>query len=85
MTTRRFSVGLLLGFVLLLPTVQASAQKIEYPPEEFAARRQALCASLGDRGMVLMFGHQAFLDGLFAFVCLYILHRRFRSWMLRQA
>ena len=55
MKPTRFSTGLLLGLVLL-PVTQASAQKIEYQPEEFAARRQALCTSLGNQGMVLMFG-----------------------------
>jgi len=44
-------VGVLLGLGVL-PAEPASAQKIEYPPEEFAARRQALCASLGNEGMV---------------------------------
>lgn len=34
----------------------AIAQRYEYPPEEFAARRKALCSALGDEGTVLMFG-----------------------------
>ena len=37
---------LLTGMLLvswILPLSQATAQRVEYPPEEFAARRQALC------------------------------------------
>ncbi len=49
------SFGFLVASSLfLIPEVQA--QKIEYPPEEFATRRQALCNSLGNEGLVLMFG-----------------------------
>lgn len=32
------------------------AQRYEYPPEEFVARRHALCERLGEEGTVLLFG-----------------------------
>ena len=47
------------GFVLLWllgSTAVSEAQRISYPPEEFAARRQALCESVGNQGFILMFG-----------------------------
>ena len=55
MKMKAVSFGLLVATSLILPS-RAEAQKIEYPPEEFAARRQALCNSLGNEGLVLMFG-----------------------------
>ena len=41
---------------LALVAMEASAQRIEYPPEEFADRRGALCESVGGEGHILMFG-----------------------------
>jgi len=41
---------------LIFLSEPSHAQRIEYPPEEFAARRSALCESLGGQGQVLMFG-----------------------------
>ncbi len=49
------TIGLLI-LSCISPVSRAWAQKIEYPPEEFSARRQALCASLGNEGHILMFG-----------------------------
>ncbi len=43
-------------FLLLAFPLPSLSQKIEYPPEEFVARRRALCASLENEGAVLMFG-----------------------------
>ena len=55
MKTKALPAGLL--FLSLVSSFsEAAAQKVEYPPEEFAARRQALCESLGNQGSVLMFG-----------------------------
>lgn len=46
-----------LALLSLLVTATAStAQRVTYPPEEFAARRQALCDAVDGRGSVLMFG-----------------------------
>jgi Xaa-Pro aminopeptidase len=55
MNPRVLATGMLLA-ACLLPLTQANAQKVEYPPEEFATRREALCASLGNQGLALMFG-----------------------------
>lgn len=48
-------LSLLVVLTLAAPP-PALAQRYEYPPGEFTARRQALCARLGEEGMVLMFG-----------------------------
>jgi Xaa-Pro aminopeptidase len=48
-----------LGVVLLMVCVavpEVLAQRITYPPEEFAARRQKLCDSIGNQDMVLLAG-----------------------------
>jgi Xaa-Pro aminopeptidase len=55
MKANALTAGLLLAACSVLAS-PAQAQKIEYPPEEFSARRQALCGSLGNQGHVLMFG-----------------------------
>ena len=55
MKPRVLATGMLLA-PWILPLPQATAQKVEYPAEEFSARRQALCSSLGNQGFVLMFG-----------------------------
>jgi len=52
MTKRRLS----LLAVLYLSQSAAHAERMPYSPEEFVTRRQALCASLGEEGMVLLFG-----------------------------
>jgi Xaa-Pro aminopeptidase len=47
------------GFVLLgllVPVSESGAQRVSYPPEEFAARREALCEAVDHQGMILMFG-----------------------------
>ncbi len=49
-----FITPVLLSFVFLVS--EAIAQRVEYPPEEFANRRQALCESMGNQGLILMFG-----------------------------
>ncbi len=52
--------GLLISGLLISCSVfdfsGAHAQRVTYPPEEFASRRQALCQSLGGEGQVLLFG-----------------------------
>lgn len=53
---RRGIVTALLLAVALTWTAPAPAQRYEYPPEEFTARRHALCERLGDEGMVMLFG-----------------------------
>ncbi|MFH1764620.1 MAG: Xaa-Pro peptidase family protein [Gemmatimonadota bacterium] len=35
---------------------ESAAQRVTYPPEEFANRRQALCESVGHQDLILMFG-----------------------------
>ena len=44
----------------LFPTLalvsDAEAQRVTFPPEEFASRRQAICESLDSQGQVLLFG-----------------------------
>ncbi|MGD2122727.1 MAG: Xaa-Pro peptidase family protein [Gemmatimonadota bacterium] len=55
MKVKALSTGLLIASFFALAS-QAQAQKIEYLPEEFSARRRALCESLGHEGHVLMFG-----------------------------
>jgi Xaa-Pro aminopeptidase len=55
MKAKTLTTGLLLASCSIL-TSHGQAQKIEYPPEEFSARRQALCGSLEGEGHVLMFG-----------------------------
>ena len=42
--------------LMVLATTPAAAQRATYPPEEFAARRAALCGVL-DQGTVLLFGN----------------------------
>ena len=49
-----FIPPVLLSFVFLVSG--GTAQRVEYPPEEFANRRQALCESVGNQGLILMFG-----------------------------
>lgn len=49
------SLGLLLIPALSFVT-KAEGQRVEYPPEEFTARRQALCEALENQGQVLLFG-----------------------------
>jgi Xaa-Pro aminopeptidase len=42
--------------IMILVALPAAAQRTTYPPEEFGARRQALCGALED-GSVLLFGN----------------------------
>ena len=42
--------------VVLLAALPAAGQRVTYPPEEFTARREALCGALG-HGTVLLFGN----------------------------
>lgn len=53
MIKQRLGVTLPLAALLSLPAAPAAAQRPSYPPEEFVARREKLCQSLGD-GLVLM-------------------------------
>jgi len=53
---RRIRIFLFSLPALLLTSAPTSAQRIEYPAAEFAARRQALCSSLGNQAAVLLFG-----------------------------
>ena len=55
MKTKALTTGLLI-LSLVLFFSEAATQRVEYPPEEFAARRQALCSSLGNQGFILLFG-----------------------------
>jgi Xaa-Pro aminopeptidase len=52
MKIHRVLAGLLLA---TLVASEAHAQRPQYPPEEFVARRQKLCAALGE-GLALLFG-----------------------------
>jgi Xaa-Pro aminopeptidase len=54
MKTKTLSAGLLLALASSFSST--AAQRVEYPPEEFAQRRQSLCASVGNAGMILLFG-----------------------------
>jgi Xaa-Pro aminopeptidase len=40
----------------LLWTSGVTAQRVKFPPEEFANRRQSLCESVGNEGQILLFG-----------------------------
>jgi len=55
-------------FYLLFASVgfnaEAFAQRVTYPPEEFASRRAALCESLGNEGQVLLFGKAMVAPGI---------------------
>lgn len=51
------SVRFIASAIVLCAALPAAAQRVTYPPEEFAARRQALCSALGDTGTVLLFGN----------------------------
>jgi Xaa-Pro aminopeptidase len=55
MRTKAICTGLVF-FSLLGSPEGSEAQRISYPPEEFAARRQVLCESVGNQGFILMFG-----------------------------
>ncbi|MGE5361689.1 MAG: aminopeptidase P N-terminal domain-containing protein [Bacteroidales bacterium] len=50
--------AVLLAAVLGIPvlSVQTDAERLGYPPSEFAARRQALVQALGNTGTVVLFG-----------------------------
>jgi Xaa-Pro aminopeptidase len=52
MNIRRFAA---VAFFLVLLTGPALAQRVTYPPEEFTARRAALCRAYGP-GLALLFG-----------------------------
>ncbi|MFG1691538.1 aminopeptidase P N-terminal domain-containing protein, partial [Gemmatimonadota bacterium] len=41
---------------LLFVASETQAQRVEFPPEEFAARRLALCDAVGGQGLIMMFG-----------------------------
>ncbi len=45
-----------LWLVFWLGSASAYAERMPYPPEELTARREALCASLGGEGTLLLFG-----------------------------
>ena len=53
------SKALCVGIVLLTVVVavpELQAQRMTYPPEEFAGRRQALCDEVGNRDLIMMVG-----------------------------
>jgi len=54
MTAKLTGSGLFLA--VLLSSSSTEAQRVHYPPEEFAHRRGALCASVGSDEMILLFG-----------------------------
>src|SRR4051812_16933858 len=56
MMMTRLRLVLLVLAALLVTIAQPRAERMGYPPEEFAARRQKLVSALGRDGMVLMFG-----------------------------
>ncbi len=56
MNARIVRAALFVIVLLPLAPLAALAQRVEYPAEEFARRRQALCASVGGDGMILLFG-----------------------------
>lgn len=49
------------GAAIALPL---AAQRIEYPPEEFAERRQELCAAIEEPATMVLFSSTRFLTGL---------------------
>lgn len=51
-------------FSLLSLATEARGQRIHYPAEEFAARRQALCESVGNEGLILLFGKTMVPEGI---------------------
>lgn len=53
---RRATLGPVLPLTLALLSGGGAAQRLEYPPEEFHQRREALCDAVGGQGLVLMFG-----------------------------
>ena len=50
--------------VIVLGAVPAQGQRIEYPPEEFLARRGALCEAIEEPGTVMLFAATSALTGL---------------------
>lgn len=54
-------VALLLIFAFVS---ESHAQRVSYPPEEFAARREALCDTVGREGLILMFGKTMVAAGI---------------------
>jgi Xaa-Pro aminopeptidase len=52
---RRGILPALPALVLVLGGSPVASQRIEYPPEEFQARRTALCEELTEAGMVMLF------------------------------
>jgi Xaa-Pro aminopeptidase len=55
MKTRRGLVQIIL-LASALSSVEVEAQRVRYPPGEFAARRTALCDSVGSPGLIMLFG-----------------------------
>lgn len=56
--------GWMLPLLLLALVAKAEAQRIHYPPEEFAARRDALCRAVGNEGTILLFGKTMVPEGV---------------------
>jgi Xaa-Pro aminopeptidase len=55
MNTRRWLIQVVL-LASAISSVEVEAQRVRYPPEEFAARRSALCQAVGSSGLIMMFG-----------------------------
>ena len=55
MNRKALCTGLAL-LALLVSVSETLAQRVTYPPEEFAARRQALCDAVGGQSLIMMFG-----------------------------
>lgn len=49
-------VACCIGVLQACAVSAALAQRMSYPPEEFAPRREALCEAVGKEGFILMFG-----------------------------
>jgi len=63
MTPRVLSLPLLLLSLTSLP-FDGMGQRISYPPEEFAERREALCESVEHEGQIVLFGKTMVPEGI---------------------
>jgi Xaa-Pro aminopeptidase len=63
MRSRATSLALFLLFSLALAS-EAQGQRVHYPADEFATRRLALCESVGNEGLILLFGKTMVPEGI---------------------
>ena len=58
MKSRRHLIPLILlcSSLFALLATETRAQRVRYPPEEFAGRRAALCRAVADQGLIMLFG-----------------------------